>query len=132
MRILTSLLFMLASIIPGTALAEAQVLTLWPEKFLGGNIQPDEFVKKNNSVAYRSVSSPSMEVFLPPAEKSNGAAVLVCPGGAYSQLAYTHEGTEIAQWLAGQGVAGIVLRYRIPRASSADACRCKTPSAHSA
>ena len=29
-------------------------------------------------------------------------------------LAYDHEGTEAAEWLAKNGVTGIVLKYRVP------------------
>ncbi|WP_370806181.1 alpha/beta hydrolase [Alistipes indistinctus] len=41
-------------------------------------------------------------------------AVLIAPGGGYSFLAINHEGKEIAQWLAGNGITGVVLKYRIP------------------
>lgn len=105
---------MLAASLSGLASAAQPVVPLWPQDFLGNSTKPDEFVEKNNNISYNSVTVPSMEVFLPSPEKNTGAAVLVCPGGAYSHLAYTHEGTEIAQWLNKQGIAGIVLRYRIP------------------
>src|SRR3954469_20745276 len=61
-----------------------------------------------------NVTRPTLEVFLPPREKSNGAAVLICPGGGYNILAYNKEGTEVARWLNSIGVAGIVLKYRVP------------------
>ncbi|MBR1920866.1 MAG: alpha/beta hydrolase [Kiritimatiellae bacterium] len=41
-------------------------------------------------------------------------AVVVCPGGGYSFLAWNHEGVEIAQWLKDQGVAAVILKYRVP------------------
>ena len=43
------------------------------------------------------------------------AAVIVCPGGGYSILAYDLEGTEIAEWLQGIGVTALVLKYRVPK-----------------
>ena len=46
---------------------------------------------------------------------ASGAAVIVCPGGGYSILAYDLEGTEIAQWLQGIGVTALVLKYRVPK-----------------
>jgi acetyl esterase/lipase len=46
------------------------------------------------------------------AEKPNGAAVVVCPGGGYHGLA-PHEGKPIAEWLNGIGVTGLVLKYRL-------------------
>lgn len=61
-----------------------------------------------------NISTPTVSVFLPPAEKQTGAAVLVCPGGGLARLAIEHEGFEIADWLAPQGLAVFVLKYRVP------------------
>ncbi len=47
--------------------------------------------------------------------KSNGTAIIICPGGGYGGLVRGPEGTGIAQWLTRHGVAGIVLEYRLPR-----------------
>ena len=41
-------------------------------------------------------------------------AVVICPGGGYAVLAWNHEGVEVAQWLKDQGIAGIILKYRVP------------------
>jgi 2-keto-4-pentenoate hydratase/acetyl esterase/lipase len=64
-----------------------------------------------------NISVPTISVFLPPEEKRTGAAVLVCPGGGLARLAYEHEGLEIADWLAPQGIAVFVLKYRVPAPS---------------
>jgi acetyl esterase/lipase len=56
---------------------------------------------------------PSITVHLAPAEKANGTSVVICPGGGYGALMMTYEGHDIAKWLNEQGVAGIVLKYRI-------------------
>jgi acetyl esterase/lipase len=55
---------------------------------------------------------PTLTVYLPPAGKANGAAVVVCPGGGYGGLA-AHEGKPIAEWLNTLGVTGFVLKYRL-------------------
>jgi acetyl esterase/lipase len=47
-------------------------------------------------------------------EKPNGAAIVICPGGGYGGLVVGGEGHGIAQWLNAQGIAGIVLEYRLP------------------
>lgn len=60
------------------------------------------------------VTEPTLEVFLPPKEKATGAAVVICPGGGYAVLAYDHEGIQIAKWFNEIGIAGIVLKYRLP------------------
>jgi len=47
-------------------------------------------------------------------EKPTGAAVVICPGGGYGGLVTSGEGHGIAKWLNAQGIAGIVLEYRLP------------------
>jgi acetyl esterase/lipase len=38
---------------------------------------------------------------------------VVCPGGSYHWLDLETEGTKVAQWLSGAGVAAYVLQYRV-------------------
>lgn len=64
--------------------------------------------------SYSKVSHPTLTVWLPPAGKRTGTAVIVCPGGGYTHLAMTHEGSEVAAWLNGLGIAAFVLKYRLP------------------
>ena len=54
-------------------------------------------------------------VFLPDSKKATGRAVVVCPGGGYGHLAMQHEGTDWAPFFNNQGIALIVLKYRMPR-----------------
>lgn len=61
------------------------------------------------------VSKPTISIYRPPAGKDTGAAVLVCPGGAYQILAIDLEGTEVCQWLNSIGVTGVLLKYRVPK-----------------
>ncbi len=60
------------------------------------------------------VTRPTLEIYLPPKEKANGTAVIICPGGGYGVLAYKHEGTDVAKRLNESGIAAFVLKYRIP------------------
>jgi acetyl esterase/lipase len=46
---------------------------------------------------------------------ANGAALVICPGGGYGGLVTGAEGHGIAAWLNAQGIAGIVLEYRLPK-----------------
>lgn len=64
--------------------------------------------------SFSLVSHPKLLIFLPPAGKATGAAVVVCPGGAYLHLAFTHEGTDVAKMLNDMGIAAFVLKYRLP------------------
>lgn len=60
------------------------------------------------------ISNPEIEVFLPAAGKATGTAVLIMPGGGYGKVCIHHEGYDLARWFAERGVAGIVLKYRLP------------------
>ena len=56
-----------------------------------------------------------LEVFLPPADRANGAAIVLCPGGGYIRHVTDREGYPIAQWLNEHGIATIILEYRLPK-----------------
>ncbi|MCC9071568.1 alpha/beta hydrolase [Flavobacterium sp. F-65] len=60
------------------------------------------------------VASPDLTVFLPEKNKATGIAVIICPGGGYSGVAIDHEGYAIAKRLNESGIAGFVLKYRLP------------------
>jgi acetyl esterase/lipase len=55
---------------------------------------------------------PTIDLYLPPADQATGAAVLVLPGGGYSNLAMGHEGAQVGQFFLAHNVAAFVLRYR--------------------
>lgn len=65
---------------------------------------------KGNSLPGRDGRA-TLEAFLPEGG-GNGTAVIVCPGGSYFWLDEKTEGVDVAQWLASQGIAAYVLRYR--------------------
>ena len=54
-------------------------------------------------------------MYKPALDKDTGAAIVVCPGGGYWNLAWDLEGEEVAEWLKSVGITGIVLKYRVPR-----------------
>ena len=60
------------------------------------------------------IEQPSLRVFLPAPELATGRAVVACPGGGYSHLAVDHEGYDWAPYFNKQGIALIVLKYRMP------------------
>lgn len=71
-----------------------------------------KFTLQNSSDGYSEIT-----VYLPTAEaaaKANGRAIVDCPGGGYSQLAINHEGHDWATFYNEQGIAFIVLKYRMP------------------
>lgn len=101
--------------------AQAQItnptIELWPQEVPGAKeakAVPKTRVSRDDIFYLDKVTNPTLEVFKPEAGKANGKAVVVCPGGAYSVLAYNKEGQEIARWLNSQGIAAYVLAYRVP------------------
>jgi acetyl esterase/lipase len=58
---------------------------------------------------------PNLTVSLAPKEKANGAAVVICPGGGYGNLAVDHEGKQVAEYFNKLGVHAFVLQYRIAK-----------------
>jgi acetyl esterase/lipase len=60
------------------------------------------------------VTVPTLTLFLPNSKKSNGTAVVICPGGGYSHLAIDKEGFKVASWLNTLGITAFVLKYRLP------------------
>ena len=53
-----------------------------------------------------------MVCFLP--QTPSGKAVVGVPGGGYSVLSNTHEGTMASDWMNKQGIAYFVVNYRLP------------------
>ena len=64
------------------------------------------------------VQEPDIKVFLPTKKNATGQALIICPGGGYRMLAYDWEGLDYAKYLNSIGVAGIVLKYRLPVSKS--------------
>ena len=56
---------------------------------------------------------PSVEVYLPAADKANGCAVILCPGGGLRALSWTTDVEQMAELLNAQGIAAIGLKYRL-------------------
>ena len=56
-------------------------------------------------------SSATLTAFMPEGEPK--AAIVVCPGGSYHWHDMDAEGIKVAQWLASEGYAAYVLKYRV-------------------
>ena len=93
--------------------AQDITLKVWPNGAPNDNgmKQPEE---KYDGVRVRNVSEAEMYVYLPEKAINTGTAVVICPGGGYWIEAMDHEGFHIAEWLKSKGIAGIVLKYRLP------------------
>ena len=55
---------------------------------------------------------PTLTPYLADPASATGAAMVICPGGAYEHLS-PREGNDYALWLNQHGVTGFVLKYRL-------------------
>lgn len=69
---------------------------------------------KNGVVRISEVTVPTLTVYPADADKANGTAVIICPGGGYAILAASHEGSDVASVFNKMGVTAFVLKYRLP------------------
>ena len=94
-------LFFAAESVNAGAADAPKVHPLWPDGVAGSKGDDP------------SKDVPTLTVYPAPADKASGAAVVICPGGGYGMLAVDHEGDQVARWLNGVGVTGVVLKYRL-------------------
>lgn len=122
-RLAALALLLLGTVACGSAprLSRSQV-RLWPDQAPVGD-------------GIREACATELDVYLPTAEQNTGAAIVICPGGGYIRHVMDREGYPIAEWLAANGIAAIILRYRLPEGRPfvplLDAQRCvRTVRAH--
>jgi acetyl esterase/lipase len=98
-------------------------INLWPDGKIPLSIKTDiqEVVESTDIVRISKVQVPQLEVYIPNKKGATGQAVIICPGGGYSRLAYDWEGTDIAKLFNAHGIAAFVLKYRLPDSLSSSA-----------
>ena len=90
-------------------------LPLWEKNIPNRNdIKVSDENQVTDKLRISAVDKPVIEVYLPSKSYATGEAVVICPGGGYRYLAYNYEGSDVAKWLNSYGIAGIVLKYRLP------------------
>lgn len=97
-----------------------QVIPLYQNEIpnaLPSKIKEQVIIETDGKMRISKVSVPTITLYLPPAGKANGTAVVICPGGSYQRLSIENEGSLVARRLNEMGVAGIVLKYRLPNDS---------------
>lgn len=109
---------LLLSILISLSAFSQEKIDVWSAK-IPGAIEDNQYkeVDLSNETGIYSISKvkiPTLAIFAPPVGKVNGTAILICPGGGYSHLAYTKEGINIAKWLNSLGITAFVLKYRLP------------------
>lgn len=102
-----------ASVAPASAAETAPAsLRLWPGDAPGVPANPGpEIAEANGRVS--NVSVPMLDVYLPPADKANGTALIICSGGGYTRLASGPLGRDAAAVFTPLGYAVFSLKYRV-------------------
>ncbi|MDR1602475.1 MAG: alpha/beta hydrolase [Tannerella sp.] len=103
-------------------MAQERIVMLFPDGAPGeDSLYVEEHDESGNRVAGETVlritgvSDPSIAIYEAPEELAGGSAIIVCPGGGYSRLAYDLEGEEVCLWLNELGITSVLLKYRVPR-----------------
>ncbi len=92
-------------------------IPLYPDGILNSKPTPDKessVVGADGKLRISYVTNPTLTIYEAPKEKATGTAVIICPGGGYSILAASHEGSDVARKFNEMGVTAIVLKYRLP------------------
>ena len=98
----------------------SETVKLWPKTPPGGDgvhldIKIEDYSRDSEVVPDRKayqIGAPMLQVFR--AEKPNGAAMLVVPGGGYATLWFDKEGFEISRRFNRAGITCFVLLHRLP------------------
>ncbi len=67
-----------------------------------------------------NVVQPSMLYFEAEKTKANGTIIVIAPGGGFQSLSINREGIDLAKKLAENGIASVVLKYRLIETKSND------------
>jgi acetyl esterase/lipase len=104
-------------VVTGNLLGQSQVIDLWNGK-IPGAIHNDKFKQIDDTAAgwveKFFITTPCLYYYPAPKVTATGAAVIICPGGAYWGLSIKHEREQVAKWLNSFGVTAFVLKYRLP------------------
>jgi acetyl esterase/lipase len=99
-------------------IAQNELVNLWSNTIPGAitnkEYQEIEVIKDGELSGTSKVVQPTLSIFLPNNEISNGTSVIICPGGGYGHLAINKEGFKVALWLNSLGITAVVLKYRLP------------------
>jgi acetyl esterase/lipase len=116
LRTTAAFLALLLALSNASAATAQTIVPLWKEGAPGFEARRQE-PEQHKDWWYKNIHNPSLTVFLPPAGKANGTAVIVAPGGGHRELVFDAEGVEPAQYLASLGVTAFALKYRLFRES---------------
>lgn len=110
-----------------TALAQEKVIPLYDGPAPGSESWTHQEKESRTNlwqtrIAF-NVARPTLSYFPADPATANGAAVVICPGGAFFALSMDSEGFDVAKWLSAKGIACFVLKYRLVESKTDDPTR---------
>ncbi len=81
-------------------LQDTQTIPLWPGPAPGAQGTEDRDI-------------PAITAYLPRTTPQGMTAMIICPGGSYTNLSMNAEGRQVANYFNSMGIAAFVLRYRL-------------------
>jgi endo-1,4-beta-xylanase len=109
---------LLRAALPNEFVVDAPQVKLYPGDAPGseGATAPEEWMPPNDGFhRVKNIHNPSMYVFLPPKERTTGAAFIICCGGGHQYLSIELEGFDVSKRLNEMGIASFVLKSRLSR-----------------
>lgn len=111
---------LIAFLLMMVSLSKAQeVIPIYNGSIPGAKSTPSTYVentevRSNGTLSITKVSVPTLTVFEAPKNIATGTAVIICPGGGYGALAFSHEGIDVAKRFNAIGITAFVFKYRLP------------------
>ena len=92
------------------------VVPLWPGDGLPPGVKVANPQNQNPDAGglIRHMDKPELRVFLAPADRATGTAVIICPGGGYGLLDYKAHVAEFVADYQKHGITVIALLYKVP------------------
>lgn len=107
-------LFLVLMLMASLSYAQETPILLYPDGVPNSKPTPADYVENDANAHAAKVSIPTLIPFFPEKGTANSTAVIVCPGGGYSNLSIDKEGYAVAKEFNKIGVTAFVLKYRLP------------------
>lgn len=114
MKFVVRILILFITIVVSSQENSGVVISLWENGAPGFENRKDE-PEKAKDWWVKNIHNPSITMFSPSKELTNGTAVLICPGGGHRELVFNAEGKDAALYFNKLGITAFVLKYRLTR-----------------
>jgi acetyl esterase/lipase len=111
-------IFLIILFISSFSFNQTKTINIWngsvPGAIKNDSVKENIIYLNNGRPRIKNVTDPTLTVYIPSKGKENGTAIIICPGGGYTRLAFDTEGTDVAKLLNQHGITVFILKYRLP------------------